>query len=383
MSKVFVSGCFDLLHSGHITFLEKASKHGDLYVGLGSDKNIIKLKNKEPRCNEHERLYMVKSLRFVKDAFINSGFGHLDFTEEVKSINPDIFYVNKDGDSEEKRIFCANLGIRYIVEDRDYNELFEERSTTKLSLDCKIPYRIDLAGGWMDQLFLNKDNPGSVVTISIDPTCYNFQCRSGMSTSTRKSAIELFGNNIPTNFKKEKTAKILFSYENSLFKKKEVDPISGSQDSIGIVFPGVNNLYYNKNYWPENISSIHNKETITWLESCIKLVELNPRDKDYNPLKIKNITNDKIIRLSNSAKNCWESILKKDVKSLGQSVTETYLSQKSMFSCIETEEMRRVINKYKDISFGYKVCGAGGGGYMIFITEENRDDFINIKIINS
>ena len=81
--KVFVSGCFDTLHSGHIAFFEEASKFGDLYVGLGADKTVYDLKGRKTIFNENERLYMVKSIRFVKDAWINSGDGLIDFAEEV------------------------------------------------------------------------------------------------------------------------------------------------------------------------------------------------------------------------------------------------------------------------------------------------------------
>ena len=42
--KVFVSGCYDLLHSGHVEFFRQASQYGDLYVGIGSDKTIEALK---------------------------------------------------------------------------------------------------------------------------------------------------------------------------------------------------------------------------------------------------------------------------------------------------------------------------------------------------
>ncbi len=56
--KVFVSGCFDLLHSGHIAFFEQAANYGDLYVAIGSDKTIFELKGREPVNSEDERLYM-------------------------------------------------------------------------------------------------------------------------------------------------------------------------------------------------------------------------------------------------------------------------------------------------------------------------------------
>jgi cytidyltransferase-like protein len=41
MKKVFVSGCYDMLHSGHIAFFEEAALYGDLYVGIGSDQTIF------------------------------------------------------------------------------------------------------------------------------------------------------------------------------------------------------------------------------------------------------------------------------------------------------------------------------------------------------
>ena len=62
--KVFVSGCYDLLHSGHVAFFEEASSYGDLYVGLGSDRTVFELKGRRNINNEQERLYMVKALRW-------------------------------------------------------------------------------------------------------------------------------------------------------------------------------------------------------------------------------------------------------------------------------------------------------------------------------
>ena len=41
--KVFVSGCYDLLHSGHVEFFQQASRYGDLYVGIGSDATYLAL----------------------------------------------------------------------------------------------------------------------------------------------------------------------------------------------------------------------------------------------------------------------------------------------------------------------------------------------------
>ncbi len=130
--KVFVSGCFDILHSGHIRFFEEASQYGDLYVSIGSDKTIKKLKNRKTLYNENERLYMVSSIKYVHKAFISKGTGKLDFIEELKEIKPDIFFVNTDGDSKEKKEFIKNLGIKYIISNRIPKDLLPIRSTTSI-----------------------------------------------------------------------------------------------------------------------------------------------------------------------------------------------------------------------------------------------------------
>ena len=84
--KVFVSGCYDLLHSGHVEFFRQASQYGDLYVGIGSDATILAYKNHKTLYPEQERLFMVKSIRYVKDACINQGTGVMDFIPDRKSV---------------------------------------------------------------------------------------------------------------------------------------------------------------------------------------------------------------------------------------------------------------------------------------------------------
>lgn len=137
--KVFVSGCYDLLHSGHVAFFAEAAKLGDLYVGLGNDRNIAGLKRRQTVNSEAERLYMVKAIRHVKDAWVNSGMGIMDFVAEVDRLKPDIFFVNSDGYSEAKAAFCRERGIELVVAERIPSPGLPARSTTALRGQLGIP----------------------------------------------------------------------------------------------------------------------------------------------------------------------------------------------------------------------------------------------------
>lgn len=137
MTKVFVSGCFDVLHSGHIAFLENASMYGDLYVSIGSDKTVLDLKNRPTLYTENERLYMITALRCVTQAHIARDTGIMDFAELLDEIKPDIFFVNQDGDTPAKRDFIESRGIQYIVQERTPHADLPVRSTTSIRSEIK------------------------------------------------------------------------------------------------------------------------------------------------------------------------------------------------------------------------------------------------------
>src|SRR5665647_1001199 len=148
--KVFVSGCFDMLHSGHIAFLKEISEYGDVFIGLGSDKTLKELKGREPINSEDERVYMLSALSCVHRVTVNRGSGLMDFLDDIKILNPDIFIVNEDGHTPEKEQLCRELNIEYLVLKRIPYANLPVRSTTSLRAIKPMPYRIDLAGTWID-----------------------------------------------------------------------------------------------------------------------------------------------------------------------------------------------------------------------------------------
>ena len=373
--KVFVSGCYDMLHSGHVAFFEEASTHGDLYVGLGSDKTITKLKGRKTINTDQERLYMVKALKTVREAWINRGSGLMDFEQELRELRPDIFFVNEDGYTPDKQKICGELGIELMVSKRVPHQGLPTRSTTSIRKECLIPFRLDLAGGWLDQPYVSKYYPGPVITISIEPDI-EFNDRSGMSSSTRARAIELWHTDIPEG-DKEKLARTLFCVDNPPGTKY----VSGSQDSIGIVHPGVNRLDYQKeNYWPATIESITDEETLGWIENHLWFINLSPRDKSYDVLSETCISEFGAKALADAANGLWQAILNKDPVSFGLNFRLSFEAQIAMFPHMVTPKIEETIKFYGKEALGWKISGAGGGGYLVLVSEQNVENAMQVKI---
>jgi cytidyltransferase-like protein len=378
MKKVFVSGCYDMLHSGHVAFFEEAAGYGDLYVGIGSDLTIRGLKARKTFYTDVERLYMVRALKVVKEAWINSGSGLLDFEQELKSLKPDIFFVNEDGYSPGKQQLCRELGIELVVGRRIPPEGMPARSTTALRRECRIPFRLDLAGGWLDQPFVSKFYSGPVITISVEPDI-EFNDRSGMSSSTRQKAMELWQSDIPAG-DPEKLAYTLFCVENPPGKRY----ISGSQDSIGIVFPGVNRLEYSEgSYWPDRITPDIDEATLSWIENRLWFINLSPRAGDFDVLAETRIDREGAKALSDAANALWEAIQARDITGFGRSFRQSFDAQIAMFPLMVNPMIIDTINSYSGQVLGWKISGAGGGGYLVLVSEKPVPNAMQIRIRRS
>jgi len=376
MKKVFVSGCYDMLHSGHVAFFREASEYGDLHVGIGSDSTIAGLKGRATINSDLERLYMVKAIRYVTHAKINSGSGILDFKEDIKVLQPDIFIVNEDGHSPAKEDLCKELGIEYIILQRIPEPGLPPRSTTAIrsSNICQLPYRLDIAGTWIDQPFLSEISPGWAITISLEPII-EYNERSGMSTSTRNAAKNLWPHQLPLE-KPEKLAEILFRYEN----KPGNTLISGAQDSIGICVPGLARHYYSGEYWPERIEKVYDEDILTWLENHLSLITLWPRPDGTDLLTDRQVNKENILKLTSAADRCWDAIMQKDLQQFGAAFLDSFTAQVRMFPSMLNERIENVISQYKESALGWKLSGAGAGGYLVLVSEKPVQNSMKLKI---
>ncbi|USO00359.1 MAG: adenylyltransferase/cytidyltransferase family protein [Phycisphaeraceae bacterium] len=369
-----VSGCFDLLHSGHVAFLQEAAALGRVCVCLGSDRTVFDLKGRPPVNSESERAFMLRALACVHEVRISAGSGVLDFIPELDAVNPDIVFVNADGDSPEKRAFIESRGIAYRVSERVPHADLAARSTTDLRTVHVVPYRLDLAGGWLDQPYVSALCPGPVVNISLEPT-HEFNQRSGMASSTRKAAIGLWGPRLPAD-DREKLAKTIFAVENP----PGTVEVAGSQDPIGLVYPGVKKINYNGAYWPESIDTVTDEPVLRFLEDNLWLVPLGPRRPGLDIIGTKHITPDAAKRLADAANALWDATLALDAPAFGDAMTASLEAQAQLYPAMLDDDIRAVFARHESRSLGHKLSGAGGGGYAVFFGGDPTDDAIRLSI---
>lgn len=384
--KVFVSGCYDLLHSGHVEFFRQAAEYGELYVGIGSDKTIEEYKHHKTVYSEQERLFMVKSIKYVKDAFINAGSGIMDFVPTVEALKPDILVVNSDGGNEEKRRFCEEHGMEYVVLERVPQAGLKARSSTDLKkTESQIPTRLDLAGTWIDQPYVSQYAPGWAITISLEPT-FEIRERCGLSTSTRNMIKKIWPYQLP-NMDPEMLAKLVFCFENDPERSDGI--ISGAQDSIGICIPGLCRHYYNNRFWPEKIESCQDEGVLSWLENHLVMIPMEPRQPGCSVVEGKDITEPKVKALAQAADDCWEAIMNKDLKAFAKAYRDSFEAQVAMFPGmvnpsegsgvqgsrvqeVQGSKVQEYIDKWSKVPgvLAWKMPGAGGGGYLACVVDD-------------
>jgi hypothetical protein len=229
-----------------------------------------------------------------------------------------------------------------------------------------FPYRMALAGGWIDQPFLSRLNPhppGSMVVVAIEPIC-RFMDRCGMGTSTRNVAAKLWGDRPPEG-DPAPWVRQLYEAENH----GRAEP-SGSQDMIGLLYPGINRLDYDasheEGYFPIHIESCHDPEILAWLERVVYLLPVNQRPQGYAPLGIKHLNPGRIQALGQSGKDCYAAILARDASALGASLN----------ACMECWE---ALAEYQKNYAGAMYSGCGGG-YLYVISETPVPGAFQVKI---
>jgi len=236
-----------------------------------------------------------------------------------------------------------------------------------------IPNRLQLAGGWIDQPFVSRLNPhppGAMVVVQIEPN-FRPMDRSGLASGTRAIAHRLWRGKLPRR-PLDELAHELYEAEN-----KGKDEPSGSQDMIGLIYPGVNRLDYdyeaNGGVFPTHIESLTSRRHTRWLEKVLHLLAIEPRPLGYNPLGVKQLEPKWIARLGRSGMDCFDAIEKMDPDALGGSLNETMLCWEKLLPHVIAHplikiDLKAILRIYQRRFPGAMFSGCGGG-YLMVVSE--------------
>ncbi len=156
MIRVFVSGCYDIIHAGHVQFFREARALGDhLTVSFASSEVLWFHKQRRSSLPDEHKRALMASLRMVDDVVIGRGLDEgIDFREEFLRIRPHILAVTEDDKYEVlKRALCAEVGARYVVLGKtppDFKPISTSEIVRTIRAPQEAPLRVDFAGGWLD-----------------------------------------------------------------------------------------------------------------------------------------------------------------------------------------------------------------------------------------
>lgn len=174
MKKVFVSGCYDILHAGHLQFFEEARALGDyLIVSFASAEVLWHHKRRKPSIPDDHKRVLLQGLRMIDEVIITQGHEEgLDFKEDFLRIKPDFLIVTEDDKyGDLKRELCSMVGAEYTILPKTPPR-FEPVSTSSIvrwvQAPTEAPLRVDFAGGWLDVPRFSR--PGEyIVNCAISP----------------------------------------------------------------------------------------------------------------------------------------------------------------------------------------------------------------------
>ncbi len=237
-----------------------------------------------------------------------------------------------------------------------------------------VPNRIALAGGWIDQPFVSQHNPappGSMVVVALEPT-FRVMDRAGWASSTRAMAMKLWKGRLPRR-SPAALARELYAAENA----GKTEP-SGSQDMIGLVYPGINRLDYDfrihGGVFPSHIESLNDARRARWLERVLHVLPVEPRPAGYSPLGKKRLDPKWIARLGQTGRDCFDAIRRRDVGALGASMNECMACWEKVLPHTVAHpaikvDLKALLRVYQRRYAGAMYSGCGGG-YLFVASDE-------------
>jgi cytidyltransferase-like protein len=192
MKRIFISGCYDIIHAGHLQFFEEARALGDhLTVSFASEDVLWHHKQRRSSIPDEHKKAVLEGLRMIDEVII--GTDHdlgLDFKTYFLDAKPDVLVVTDDDQyAEIKSDLCAQVGATYQVLAKTPPK-FKPISTSGIvkwvKAPTEAPLRVDFAGGWLDVPRHSREG-AFIVNCAISPLVslrdWNYEKRAGLGGS--------------------------------------------------------------------------------------------------------------------------------------------------------------------------------------------------------
>jgi cytidyltransferase-like protein len=337
MKKVFVSGCYDILHAGHLQFFEEARALGDyLIVSFASAEVLWHHKRRKPSIPDDHKRVLLQGLRMIDEVIITQGHEEgLDFKEDFLRIKPDFLIVTEDDKyGDLKRELCTMVGAEYTILPKTPPR-FEPVSTSSIvrwvQAPTEAPLRVDFAGGWLDVPRFSR--PGEyIVNCAISPLVslreWPFEKQAGLGGSGAWALL-----NGRDGF------------------ESEIDLGVGWQDPAVIRETGL--CVWRSGERPvldfkHNGDFLSGRMAIYWTGIQHDTPGVANLPRDYN-------------RIAQSARIARDGVLNADISRLAEGI--------SLYHATQLDEGMHLLPDIEG-SITRKYCGGGYGGYALYLFED-------------
>lgn len=345
MLKVFVSGCYDILHAGHLEFFRQARALGDhLTVCFASSAVLHHHKQRRSSLPDEHKMALLKALEMVDDVVMGEGMDlGLDFRDHFLRIHPQVLAVTEDDQYENpKRALCEQIGCAYTKLPKSPPR-FEPISTTQIlrwiQAPSQAPLRVDFAGGWLDVPRYARKG-AYIVNCAISPTVslqhWPYRQNAGLGGSGAWALL-----NGKSGVEDELALGVGWQ-----------DPAVISETGLCVWRSG-------------NTPVLDFKRNPDWLTGCMALLWTG---EEHDTPNLVNQPRD-YDRIEVSARLAREAVLHADLSKLAQAIQTYHETQ--------LQEGMTPLPPAKT-SLAKKYCGGGWGGYALYLFKNGaaRDQFV-------
>lgn len=341
---VLVSGCYDILHGGHIQFLRDAAAMGDrLVVSVADDTALLEHKGRLSAMPVEHKVAVLNAIECVDQVVVSSVQAEpgMDFEPLLDTLKPTILAVTGDDRYREaKRAACAKRDIQYVVLPKGLD--YELTTTSEIRRRCAapewVPLRVDFAGGWLDVPSLARKG-GFIVNCAITPGL-------SLKNNWAQPGSGLGGS----------AAWAILNAKDGV--TEELAAGAGWQDPAVIIETGL--CVWRSGQRPE----LETKDSGDWLKGLMALkymggkhvtADLTGAERDF----------DAIVEAGELA---YEAVRLRDVELLGEAIG---------CSCeIQCAEPMEALEHFGEIGAKYSGCGHGGYALYLFASQVERDAFV-------